>query len=182
MDAKNALVNFHNPMRYVESTVGNFHNFIDVPRGKSRESLRDRGKIGGYFCLARAVDGWPLLIVQIGSMPEDKMEGRWRLCQEKALRLASHREHLLSRQSSDPDESLQLFPGAIRGNEFILSFSGLPGDGDEAFMLQQSVRLNDLREGVRNRMVEVLKRYPANDYITHAATGVQIDGVWISTS
>ncbi|MDP3784801.1 MAG: hypothetical protein Q8R12_01870 [bacterium] len=94
------------------------------------------GRTGGYFCLADKTDGLPLLIVQVGEIPEVKAGKYLSFCQEKARRLAKNLSHASSWESRDPNQ--EKWGGAIRAekmNGLILSFSGLPELGDEAVML-----------------------------------------------
>jgi len=88
---------------------------------------------GGYFCLADGVTGFPLLIFPIGIMPEEKVVKYLAFCQEKAKRLAKHSDHMSSWESRNPDENQ--WGGAIKIEDLIYSFSGLPELGDEAAML-----------------------------------------------
>ena len=92
-----------------------------------------QGRTGGYFCLANAETGLPLLVLPLGQVPLEKAEKYLRLCQEKAKRLAEHLEHLSSWESRNPDK--EQWGGAVRVGNLIFSFSGLPEMGDEAVML-----------------------------------------------
>ena len=98
-------------------------------RSPVRQELVAAGRIGGYYCSARGLDGFPLLISSIGTPNPEKLDKYFAFCQEKALRLAGHPEHNLSLESADDD--LNQFPGAVRGSDEIDSFSGLPGRLDE---------------------------------------------------
>lgn len=53
--------------------------------------------------------------------------------QEKARRLASNRFHVSSWESREPQN--QKYGGAIRVGDLILSFSGIPEEGDEMLCL-----------------------------------------------
>lgn len=90
--------------------------------------LRQKGRTGGFLCVTE-LSGGLLLLAPIGAFRLDMTEAYRHFCQEKATRLASHQDHVLSRQSAD--EALERYPGAVRGSNYITSFSGLPGLDDE---------------------------------------------------
>ncbi|MGC9157876.1 MAG: hypothetical protein ACP5FH_02705 [Terracidiphilus sp.] len=92
------------------------------------------GRGGGCLCIADGETGFPLIMVLIGEVPLQKAPKYLSFCQEKAVRLASHRDHEASWESRDIEKN-QL-AGAVRFGEWILSFSGLPELGDEAAMLK----------------------------------------------
>lgn len=98
------------------------------PGSPVREELVSAGKRGGYLCIAR-LDGIPLLVVRVGEPDEAKLARYIEFCQEKAARLAQNPDHVLSRASRDPDQNR--FGGAVRGKDYIASFSGFPEDLDE---------------------------------------------------
>ena len=89
---------------------------------------------GGYLCVADLTSGFPLLIQLIGSARLDKMSKYFELCQEKALRLAQNPKHMTSWESRD--ETQNMYGGAIRQAEKIISFSGLTEEADEALSLR----------------------------------------------
>jgi hypothetical protein len=66
-------------------------------------------------------------------------------CQEKALRLARHPEHVSSAQSRDDDN--EQYPGAVRVGDLILSPSGMPWELDESLGLISGIYLLDLDIG-----------------------------------
>jgi hypothetical protein len=115
--------------------------------GKNREM---KGRAGGYLCIADRT-GVPLLVAEIGSMPEEKRKQYLRNALEKAERLSytsRYGDHVVSRQSRD--ESRERWIGAVCGRQFIYSFSGLPEDGDELFVIllafqRASISENDVR-------------------------------------
>lgn len=90
-------------------------------------------RVGGIFCLADPLTGYPILTKVVGCVEQVKFPKYLRLCQEKAHRLACNPTHLSSWQSRD--ESAEKYGGAVRMKSFIFSFSGLPELGDEALML-----------------------------------------------
>ncbi len=98
------------------------------PRSSVREELVCAGRLGGYLCTARQ-DGIPLLVVSIGEPHVDKLPRYIEFCQEKARRLAEYPGDVLSLESRNPD--LNRFGGAVRGEDYIASFSGFPERLDE---------------------------------------------------
>jgi hypothetical protein len=89
------------------------------------------GKEGGVFVIASS-EGIILAQAYFGRIPKDKIWKYWRLATEKSYRLSIHPEHVSSWQSRDGETK---WGGAIRVEEYILSFSGLPELWDEALML-----------------------------------------------
>jgi hypothetical protein len=96
---------------------------------------------GGYLCVADQ-NGRPLLILAFGQVNEEKLPKYLEFCQEKALRLASHPEHISSWQSRNEAESR--YGGAVRGKRYIFSFSGLPEKLDEVMTISLAMRCEDL--------------------------------------
>ncbi|MBP6858911.1 MAG: hypothetical protein KBC33_03745 [Candidatus Pacebacteria bacterium] len=91
------------------------------------------GKKGGYLCVTNPT-GQVHAVLMIGTVPDpEKSRKYFDYCQEKAARLAEHRNHVSSWQSRDPNRDR--WGGAIRCKEHILSFSGLPEIWDEAIVL-----------------------------------------------
>jgi len=91
------------------------------------------GKKGGYFCVADGLSGTPLLVALVGEVPLEKVEKYLEFSQEKSRRLAFQIGHLSSWESRDPSHNQ--WGGAIRIEDMIFSFSGLPELGDEVLML-----------------------------------------------
>jgi hypothetical protein len=91
------------------------------------------GRKGGYFCVADGLTGTPLLVAIVGEVPLEKAEKYMEFAQEKARRLAFQIGHVSSWESRDPDHNQ--WGGAIRIEDLIFSFSGLPELADEAAML-----------------------------------------------
>ena len=113
--------------------------YSTVKRTMSALGERADGRTGGFLCVRCDDREQPFLIAQIGYVAREKADRYFRLCQEKAVRLAQHPDHRLSWQSRDP--SVEQYGGAVRfinridsACSFIFSFSGLPEDGDEASM------------------------------------------------
>ncbi len=85
---------------------------------------------GGYLTILDAKTGQLLTILAAGTMSPAKNEKYLQFSQEKALRLFANENHKTSYESRD-EENLK-FAGAIRGEEFIYSFSCDQQDVDEA--------------------------------------------------
>lgn len=116
---------------------------FDVSRHEMVQAiLKEKGSLGGYLCIARAEDGFPLAIIQFGDMPHDRLSGRFEFCQEKAQRLAEHPGHMTSYESRDP--SSNKWGGAIRGKKYIYSISGLPEQLDELVSALFAYAVDDL--------------------------------------
>lgn len=116
---------------------------------------------GGYFSLfdvtTRSPVADPELIVQFN----DPVRGFTcrTLSLEKGTRLLSHPTHILSRESEDPDDGK--YAGAVRGTQFVASYSGDPAHIDELKMLALLVEIGDL---TKEKMLEILQRFP-NNYV-----------------
>ncbi|MFH0890998.1 MAG: hypothetical protein V1856_03125 [Candidatus Liptonbacteria bacterium] len=93
------------------------------------------GRKGAAFCLAHARTGIPFLgPILVGRVNSPAKADKYlALCREKALRLAENPGHYSNWQSRDPDADM--WGGAVRVGDIILSMSGLPELGDEALML-----------------------------------------------
>lgn len=85
---------------------------------------------GGYLTILDAKTGQILVVLACGTMSAENREKYLHFSQEKALRLFLNVDHKTSFESRDV-ENLK-FAGAIRGEEFIYSFSGHQEDVDEA--------------------------------------------------
>ncbi len=106
------------------------------------EVVRD----GGYLCVAPHMqNGVPFLVALVGTVPELKAERCRVFAEEKVARLNKHPEHVSSWQSRDPAASQ--WGGAIVAGDYVLSFSGLPEDADEALMLFTAIRLGLIPTG-----------------------------------
>lgn len=106
------------------------------------EPLRWEVKRGGFLSCFR--DGVLLFKLSIGSYPIEMWPKYAVLSIEKGSRLFAHPDHFSSFQSAD--EHTEKYPGAIRSNHWILSFSGLPALCDEAVCLVLAVKLCWLTE------------------------------------
>jgi len=103
---------------------------------------KETPRSGGYLCIADARTGMPLYLSILGVVPSGHAPKYLGFAQEKALRLAANPEDLASEQSRKPDEGK--WGGAIRTDRYILSFSGLPEELDEAIMLSFAIKADFL--------------------------------------
>lgn len=109
---------------------------------------------GGYLCIAD-LTGIPRLIIGCGIIAHVDIPRYWKNCQEKALRLAAHPEHISSFQSFDKDAGK--FPGAIRTDKEIISFSGMEWPMDEAYVSSFSVMLGRMTMERARKIAELSK-------------------------
>jgi hypothetical protein len=93
-----------------------------------RPLLEEQQKQGGFLCIADKT-GRPLVIHALGSPTAEKWDACLAFCEEKVRRLGMNPTHQRSWQSRNP-EQLQ-YGGAVRGEDFIVSFSGFPEELDE---------------------------------------------------
>lgn len=130
---------------------------------------------GCYFSLLRRSEDRFLGIAQVGIFSDpDFAKQCFGYCQEKALRLLANPEHFSSWQSRDFDAerfggaittpSVSLMPAICR--DLILSASGLPEHGDEAFDLTLGVCFNLLNIGDVDQIITVSKNPLAHPLIT----------------
>ena len=104
-------------------------------------------RTGGYFSFYSLTDigDGPVYSItgfRVGTVPTEK-EDRYRtFSAEKLLRLSMYPRHKSSFESQDPANNQ--WPGAVRGKEYLRSFSGLPWKGDEAISLACAVDGGDL--------------------------------------
>ena len=95
------------------------------------KSARDRR--GGYFTVFDRRTMQIVLVVKIGNPAPEESRTYFKYSQEKAERLFISEELVSSYQNRDPDNGK--WGGAIKTEDFILSFSGLSELGDEAVVL-----------------------------------------------
>ncbi|TXH00256.1 MAG: hypothetical protein E6P95_03955 [Candidatus Moraniibacteriota bacterium] len=100
-------------------------------------------KDGGYLAIFEISRGNLEVLAAAGYSPQEKIEGRQRVSQEKCIRILAN-GHNTSYESRNP--AAGLWGGAVRGTDFIFSFSGLPELWDEAAMFVLAIRLRQLRE------------------------------------
>jgi hypothetical protein len=107
-----------------------------------KERLRKEGRdIGGYLTVADQ-NGTPVFVTECGIYVSEKRADYLKFSQEKAIRLAQNKEHQMSSQSRDPDNFK--FGGAVRGDNYIISFSGCPEQLDELISTLLLYRLGDI--------------------------------------
>lgn len=100
------------------------------PLAEKLAAYKDRG---GYLTIVDLKLNAILGTARIGAPPHKKFKKYFRLSVEKALRLLKYPKHNTSRQSRDIKRNK--FGGAVRGLQFIVSFSGLPEIWDEALIV-----------------------------------------------
>lgn len=100
-------------------------------------------KEGGYFAMFDIARGNLELLASIRYNPQDKVEGRQRVSQEKCARILAN-GHFTSYESRKP--AAGQWGGAVRGEGYIFSFSGLPELWDEAAMFVLAIKLGQLRK------------------------------------
>ncbi len=96
---------------------------------------------GGVLCIADSGTGIPLLTCVFGCVTIEEYYTYMGFALEKAKRLAGEPLHFTSSQSRDMTTMPKHYGGAIRGRDFILSFSGFKEEQDEAAMLLLEVKL-----------------------------------------
>ena len=111
------------------------------------------GRAGGYLCIADGKNGLPLLTVLIGEVSLQKAPKYLEFCQEKAARLAGHPNHQTSWESRNTKKDQ--WGGAVRFEDKILSFSGLPEMGDEAAMLVAIAKHGDEARAAARRIAKL---------------------------
>ncbi len=102
-------------------------------------------RTGGYLCILsndREHDNdTPLAHHPFGIIKKEKHDRYVKLSEEKARRVQNSNITILSSWETR-NEAEDKKGGAIRVGEYILSFSGLPELGDEAFMLAVAAQCN----------------------------------------
>lgn len=106
------------------------------------EPLREEKRTGGFLCVGDS-QGRPIWVCAIGAPPEDKWDRCLAFCQEKVRRLGGHPDHLRSMQSRDP--KADQYGGALRGEKYIVAFSGFPEELDEVIAGISLCKEGDLR-------------------------------------
>ncbi|HEX8591259.1 MAG TPA: hypothetical protein VF696_00710 [Candidatus Paceibacterota bacterium] len=129
--------------------------FLEQDSGIANDLIAE-GKFGGYLCLA-CPEGYPFAVVSIGRPDPGKLDRYLTFSQEKARRLAAHPEHRLSFESRDPEKDQ--WGGAVRGDMFIVSFSGLPERLDEVLSALILVSCDDVE------FQDAMSRIAGNPYV-----------------
>lgn len=135
------------------------------------------GKKGGYLCIATH-NGTIETIALIGTVSDPaKAKKYFDFCQEKALRLASNRDHVSSWESKDRARDLR--GGAIRCRDHILSFAGLPELWDEACVL--AIGYIGPTRIITNEQVEHICRISENNHTRRLIAACSTDSVVLRT-
>ena len=146
--------------------VDEFVSSIEREIPRLNEQLPDTDKRGGgYLCVTKVRGGIPedapLCIVRLGEPAKEKISKYFEFSLEKASRLSDHRDHVSSWQSRDPENSR--WGGAIRAEDYILSFSGLVELADEAVLVNSAFKLgmitgeacSRIKEASGNDLIEI---------------------------
>lgn len=124
---------------------------------------------GGVLCVADPETGTPLLLCVFGIMTTKEYYDYVGFAVEKAKRLAGNPLHFTSHQSRDMTTTPKRYGGAIRGREFILSFSGFKEEQDEAAMLLLELGLIGGSDMAPRWLID---RAAANQYFEKLQQGV----------
>ncbi len=100
-------------------------------------------KEGGYFAVFEIGRANLVLLASIGYNLQSKIEGRQQVSQEKCTRILAN-GHPTSYESREPVAGR--WGGAVRGEGYIFSFSGLPELWDEAAMFVLAIKLGQLHK------------------------------------
>ena len=92
----------------------------------------DRNQTGVMFCVADLDTGAPLFKCVLGTLTVAEIKEYTTFALEKAERLAGHPEHVASSQSRNVILEPRKYGGAVRGKDYLYSFSGFTEDEDEA--------------------------------------------------
>jgi len=118
----------------------------------------EEGQSGGVLCIADPSTGAPLLTWAFGTLTPEECVEYLEFAMEKAKRLAEHPLHFASSESRDMNTTPKRYSGAVRGAEFILSFSGFKEEQDEAamFLLESRISGGPLPHRLLDRIQENL--------------------------
>lgn len=117
----------------------------------------EEGQEGGVLCVVAPENGLPLLICVFGQLPEEEIREYTEFAQEKATRLAKNSGDWTSWQSRDMNTTPKRYGGAIKTEDFILSFSGFKEEQDEAAMLVLATGTGMLPGGVAALLAQMSK-------------------------
>lgn len=120
-------------MRAVEAHIDHAGNLPGVSLDENK---------GGILRLFHEPSNAMVLTVSLGSIELDKKYKYRSLSLEKCQRLMAHSDHVSSWQSRDPRGGL--WGGAIRAQQWVIGFSGLPELLDEAVVTAAAYQLNQL--------------------------------------
>lgn len=123
----------------------------------------NQNRFGGYITVVEFDPNYPedvmrhrlIVVARCGMPAPDKALKYRQFAEEKARRLLEHLPsgHLTSRESADPE--VEQYPGAIVAGNFVISFSGLPADFDEAVCVMIGVLLGLL---TKDQLMSILDR------------------------
>lgn len=114
--------------------LGDVHSQISRLLAMANDIVKKEDeRYGGYLTVLDGKTGKVIIILACGIISDDKHDKYLHFSQEKAKRLFAHKEHYTSFESMD--EKQLMFPGAIRGEEAIYSFSGHQAEVDEAISI-----------------------------------------------
>lgn len=126
--------------------------------------LVEETRAGGYMTVQDLTDGLaePLLVARIchdeGHLTKEQSSDYSGFSREKLDRIAHYYMVDPSRSKSSwqsRDEHAKKYGGAIRAGTYILSFSGLPEQADEALMLALAVKLGLLALREASEIAEI---------------------------
>ncbi|HWH07521.1 MAG TPA: hypothetical protein VNU47_03295 [Candidatus Paceibacterota bacterium] len=143
-----------NWMGSVQSLRNVANTFLEelIDASGKREELERKGLIGGYFAVTDK-EGQPIYTLQLGALPVelDRSQGRFEKAVEKAFRLAQNPGHTTSMESAN--HQYERYGGAVRGVEYLHSFSGLPEKLDEIFSCLMAYRARDMAYETAARII-----------------------------
>ena len=134
--------------------------------GKLLEVLRTAGPIityildeknqgGGILCVAGPKTGLTILLSIFGCLNATDHGEYMLFAQEKAVRLARNITDFSSFQTRNLKTEPKKYGGAVRGRNFIFSFSGFTEEQDEAAMLALAVKLEEIDLEQARRIAEI---------------------------
>jgi hypothetical protein len=141
----------------------NFFLASVLQRSGRYEELVEKGKDAGYYARYDRSSGVMSTVIKLGSplsvASQESMARRFEFACEKVTRLAAYPVHYTSRESRDPDSDK--YGGAVRGDNDLHSFSGLPEDLDEVLSTLFAVFFGDMTLERARRLLgeEVYKNY-----------------------
>jgi hypothetical protein len=111
-------------------------------RSGGTTNARWSGRRGGCYCMMDARTGKIVLLVLLGEFAYEKRDKYMAFAAEKCARLYAHPEHWTSAESAN--DAAEQYAGAIRGRQYLHSFSGLPSEGDSLLSLLSAENLGDI--------------------------------------
>jgi hypothetical protein len=136
----------------LRAMVDDIDHIIDELIIKHPELMKGRKHKGGYFAIAGTAKVLVPTVMPVGIFPAEKGMFYYMYVLEKMTRLFFHPGHLLSRESRDLQN--KMYCGAVRVTGYIISFSGLPEDADEAVMVEFAYRYGLITDEYRKTIAE----------------------------